>query len=364
MKYHLQQYMRFDDRRTMDFRRTAELFAEERDGKPVVTANSIKSAIVYQELERVSRLLMYEQAAFADPARVGWSRGAGERPEELRPVRMADAVRTSIKSFEHLANLLAGLTADQRWQVFRHMPRAVKDQLISAYTALQEQILDPRIRDHISPADRDRLHRVQHIIETWHLMDELLSERSPRPDFERQLASGKPQQTRPQIESAQKSPTERADQYFAAASMPPPRPTESTTRPPYESFVFARTSMPTYPFAPQTSGTTETTDQSHFEQPILRPEIRNQSHLEQPVLRPEMLASVPGPLFQYLPLRPGTTETMGQPNAGQPAQGLGQTGFGNGPLASGPFTLAQIPTYPYPAQKPSLPETNREQGIV
>jgi hypothetical protein len=221
-KFYLRQYApeSFDPRRTALLRARAAEFAEDRDGKKIITGNSVKAVLVADYLAQRARGLAHEDEVFRNPATAGWPTNMPPRTKEQQAQRIAEAVKSSVERFEDIRDTLLGLSPELRAKVWNSLPQETRAQLLTAYRDLDYKTFG---RGYIE----ERWKRVKSDIERWGIIPiqpeqpEKPRPEEPKPEAPPPKPPGSDQERRatPQPEQPEKPRPEEPK-----PEAPPPKP--------------------------------------------------------------------------------------------------------------------------------------------
>ena len=332
-KFHLQQFAprSFDPNRTALLRARAAEFAEVRDGKKVITGNSVKAAIVADYLIQRGRGLAHEDEVFRNPATAGWPTNMPPRTKEQQAKRIAESVTSSVERFEDIRNTLLGLSPELRLRVWSSLPKETRQQLLKAYRDLDYKTFG---RGYIE----ERWKRIKSDIVKWGII--------PVPPERKPPEGPPPEQKQPPVPPP--NPFDEPQPEQKQPPVPPPEQKQPPVPPPPADQSYALT----YPFAPREPGTIGSVG-------------------EQITVPPSLLSGWPEsnkpafPNYPYRVVESNPTEGLGLPNAlTQPQKPLSQIFESTlGPLPS-ESKKTPAPTYPFASQTPGTIGSVGEQITV
>jgi len=346
-KFHLQQFAprSFDPNRTALLRARAAEFAEVRDGKKVITGNSVKAAIVADYLIQRGRGLAHEDEVFRNPATAGWPTNMPPRTKEQQAKRIAESVTSSVERFEDIRNTLLGLSPELRLRVWSSLPKETRQQLLKAYRDLDSKTFG---RGYIE----ERWKRIKSDIVKWGIIPVPPEQKPPEgpPPEQKQppvpppnpFDEPQPEQKQPPVPPPEQKQPPVPPPEQKQPPVPPPEQKQPPVPPPPADQSYALT----YPFAPREPGTIGSVG-------------------EQITVPPSLLSGWPEsnkpafPNYPYRVVESNPTEGLGLPNAlTQPQKPLSQIFESTlGPLPP-PSNKPTVPNYPY-----RVVESNPTEGL-
>ena len=348
-KFHLQQFAprSFDPNRTALLRARAAEFAEVRDGKKVITGNSVKAAIVADYLIQRGRGLAHEDEVFRNPATAGWPTNMPPRTKEQQAKRIAESVTSSVERFEDIRNTLLGLSPELRLRVWSSLPKETRQQLLKAYRDLDYKTFG---RGYIE----ERWKRIKSDIVKWGIIPVPPEQKPPEgPPPEQKQPPAPPPNPFDEPQPEQKQPPVPPPEQ-KQPPVPPPTPEQKPPegppperkQPPAPPPPADQSYALTYPFAPREPGTIGSVG-------------------EQITVPPSLLSGWPEsnkpafPNYPYRVVESNPTEGLGLPNAlTQPQKPLSQIFESTlGPLPP-PSNKPTVPNYPY-----RVVESNPTEGL-